>query len=176
MNKRSKQLLLACALPILILLGMTVKPIFTVMNGDEIRLQTKPVDPSDVFRGDYVALAYEAEEIKKDLVDPDVIKELNKRNADVRVYVSLIKRDGIHVPDRVRLNKPDSGIYLKGTLHYIGSDNLEKEVAYIEYSLDKYFVEDNTGTELEKAAAKGDMLAVVKVKNGYAILTNLIAK
>ncbi|SFB07160.1 MULTISPECIES: GDYXXLXY domain-containing protein [unclassified Bacillus (in: firmicutes)] len=176
MNKRTKQLLLACALPVLILLGMTVKPIYTVLKGEEIKLQTKPVDPSDVFRGDYVALGYEAEEITKNLVDADVIKELNKRNTGVRVYVSLVEKEGIHVPEQVSLREPKSGIYLKGTLQYIGPNNLEKEVAYIEYSLDKYFIEDNTGTELEKAAARGDMLAMVKVKNGYAILTDLTVK
>jgi uncharacterized membrane-anchored protein len=47
------------------------------------------------------------------------------------------------------------------------------EVAYIKYSMDKYFVEDNTGAAWEKASKNGEILAKVKVKNGYAILTDI---
>jgi uncharacterized membrane-anchored protein len=167
MNKRTKYLILACAVPVLILLGMCVTPLYTIMNGDDILLQTRPIDPSDPFSGDYVSLQYEAEVVPQELVETKI---LNNRQYGLNVYVLLKKRDGVHTPIKVTLDKPKKGIYLKGKLNYI--DDREK-LAYLQYSLDKYYVEDNTGTKWENAAIKGGVLAKVKVKNGYAMLVGI---
>jgi uncharacterized membrane-anchored protein len=176
MTKRSKQLLLACAVPVLILFGMTVAPLYTLIKGDEILLQTVPVDPSNLFRGDYVALQYEAEEVPRALMDKDVVTKIEAGEYDLTVYVLLEKKDGIHTPLKVSLNKPKNGIYLKGKLEYLGSNNEQKRVAYLTYSLDKYFLEDNTGLEWEEASSKGEIVAKVKVKNGYAYLVDIQKK
>ena len=177
LSKRTKQFILACLVPIGILLGMTIIPIYTLVTGEEIILRTIPVDPTDLFRGDYVVLRYEAEEIQSSLVEKEVRTELDNGRYDLEVYVSLEYKDGTHAPTRVSLNKPLSGLYLKGELSYIGPSWNGVvdggEVAYISYSLDKYFVEDNTGIELEEASRNGNILAKVKVKRGYAVLTDL---
>jgi uncharacterized membrane-anchored protein len=176
MTNRSKQLIFACVVPVLILLGMTATPLYTLIKGDEILLQTVPVDPSDLFRGDYVALQYKAEEIPRALVDKEVVSQMEAGEYDLTVYVLLEKKDGIHTPVKVVLNKPKNGIYLKGKLEHLGSNASQKSVAYLTYSLDKYFLEDNTGLEWEEASAKGEILAKVKVKNGYAYLVDIQKK
>ena len=177
MSKRAKQLILACLFPVVILLGMTITPVYTLVNGEEIILRTVPVDPTDLFRGDYVTLRYEVEEVPSTLVENAVRFELEQGRSGVEVYVQLELKDGVHVPTKVSLTKPASGLYLQGRMDYISKSwagNVEgEEVAYIRYSLDKYFVEDNTGLELEEASAKGNILANVKVKNGYAYLVDL---
>lgn len=181
MNKRTKYLILASLVPILILIGMTVTPLYTIYKGEEITLQTIPVDPSDPFRGDYVSLRFEVEEVPIKLVDKEIIAKKDEVY-DVRVYVSLKEQDGVYVATRVSLDKPSEGIYLKGNLQYFGrawdpvNQKETEEVAFIQYSLDKFFVEDNTGTEWEKASAKGEILAKAKVFNGYAYLLDIIMK
>jgi uncharacterized membrane-anchored protein len=182
MNKRSKSLLLACLVPVLILLGMTAIPLYTIFNGEEITLQTVPVDPSDVFRGDYVSLRYEAEEVPVKLLEKAVLDK-SKNDYGFRVYVSLKEKDGVYTPAKVTLEKPDTGIYLKGKMGYIGTKwdpFTQKEsidnVAFVEYSLDKYFVEDNTGLKWEQASSKGEILATVKIFKGYAYLTEIKIK
>ncbi|MGG5252375.1 GDYXXLXY domain-containing protein [Neobacillus sp. SM06] len=174
MSKRAKQLILASAVPILVLLGMAVLPLYTLLNGVEIMLQTRPVDPSDPFRGDYVNLSYQAEQVPKELVEADVVRKVEHGSGQVPVYVLLEKKNGVHVPVNVSLKKPASGIYLKGRLDYISPSENQKVVAYIQYSLDKYFVEDDTGRNWEDAASKGGLLAKVKVFNGYAYLTDIV--
>ncbi|MDF2903596.1 MAG: hypothetical protein K0S25_1234 [Bacillus sp. (in: firmicutes)] len=181
MNKRTKYLILACLVPVVILLGMTVTPLYTLYNGDEITLQTVPVDPSDVFRGDYVALQYEAEQVSIDLVDKGIKDKWEKEFNPIQVYVTLEKKNDVFTPIKVSVEKPEKGIFLKGKLNYIDYAMDTKEYtqvksAFIEYSLDKYFVEDNTGTDWEKASAKGEIIATVKVFNGYATLTNITKK
>jgi uncharacterized membrane-anchored protein len=173
MNKRTKQLLLACAVPVLILLSMCFNPLYTLINGEEITLQTLPVDPSDLFRGDYVTLRYEAEEVPKQLVDEKVLTQSQGGWGDLVVYVTLKKKNGIDSPVMVTLEKPKKGVFLKGKLNYIEKNMDGNEVAFIQYSMDKYFVEDNTGTKWENASTKGEILAKVKVHNGYAILTDI---
>ncbi len=182
MIKRTKYLILACLVPVCILLGMTVIPLYTIMNGEEIILKTIPVDPSDVFRGDYVTLRYEAEEVPLKLVDRDVLKKA-ETNYGFRVYVALEKKDGMHAPVKVSLDKPKDGVYLKGKMNYYGKSwdqvtgmESKEDSAFIEYSLDKYFVEDNTGLKWEQASAKGEILAEAKVYKGYAYLTDIKIK
>ncbi|WP_144555373.1 GDYXXLXY domain-containing protein [Bacillus sp. X1(2014)] len=176
MNKRAKQLVLACCVPVLILLGMCVKPLYTLLTGEEMILQTKPLDPSDVFRGDYVTLQYEAEEVPIKLVEPSVVTRLQDRGGEFEVYVLMEEKNGVHTPIKVTLTKPDKGEFLNGTISYIDKDNQGQEIAFISYDLDNYYLEDNTGTEWEKASAKGEILAKLKVNNGYAILTDIFKK
>jgi uncharacterized membrane-anchored protein len=177
MSKRAKQIIFACLVPIGILIGMTVTPLYTLITGEEIILRTIPVDPTDLFRGDYVVLRYEAEEIPISLISKEVQTKIENGRYDTEVYVTLKLKEGVHTPTEVVLTKPDTDLYLKGNLNYIGPSwdggNEEREVAYITYSLDKYFVEDNTGLELEEASRNGNILAKVKVKNGYAYLVDL---
>ncbi len=176
MSKRAKQLMLASAVPILILLGMSVLPLYTLLNGEEMILKTRPFDPSDPFRGDYVNLNYEAEQVPKELVDPAVVKKVENGSGNVTVYVLFEKRNGVHSPVRVTLNKPKSGPYLKGSLDYISENANQEKVAFIQYNLDKYFVEDNSGTKWEQLSAKGELLAKAKIFNGYAYLTEITKK
>lgn len=178
MNKRTKYLILASLIPILILIGMTVTPLYTLYNGKEITLATIPVDPSDPFRGDYVSLRFEAEEVPLKLVEKEIL-DRRDRLSGTRVYVSLTEVDGIYKPTMVTLDKPEKGIYIKGNFQYTGrawdpvTQKETEEVAFIEYSLDKYFVEDNTGLEWERASMNGDIIAKVKVFNGYAYLLDI---
>jgi uncharacterized membrane-anchored protein len=176
MNKRAKQLVLACSVPVLILLGMCISPLYTMLTGEDMVLQTKPLDPSDLFRGDYVTLQYEAEEVPISLVDKAVVSRLQDQGGQFDVFVLMEKKDGVHTPIKVSLEKPDKGIFLKGTINYIDKDNQGQEIAFIEYNLDKYFLEDNIGTEWEKASAKREILAKLKVNNGYAVLTDITTK
>ena len=55
---KKKTFLLAVLIPLLILLVMTIKPQATVLFGQEILLETKAYDPTDLFRGDYVAVRF----------------------------------------------------------------------------------------------------------------------
>ncbi|PFP31384.1 hypothetical protein COJ96_00320 [Bacillus sp. AFS073361] len=176
MNKRAKQLVLACCVPVLILLGMCVKPLYTLLTGEEMILQTKPLDPSDVFRGDYVTLRYEAEEVPIKLLEQSVLTRLQDRGGEFEVYVLMKKKNGVHTPIKVTLTKPNKGEFLNGTISYIDKDNQGQEIAIIRYGLDNYYLEDNTGTEWEKASAKGEILANLKVNNGYAILKDITTK
>ncbi len=178
-------------LPIAILLSMTVIPISAKLVGDEVIVETVPYDPRDVFRGDYVALSYKINEVEIEKL-PDEIKnerdteELEKyRNRTV--YVVLKKEGAFHVVDRVSLERPKSGVYLKSKIrnvyaleYRIEQTTEEKDegrfaydTIFLRYNIDRYFVPENTGKDLENMSREGTLAARVKVYRGYALLEEI---
>jgi len=172
--------LIAILIPVFILLGMTVLPLKTLFWGTEIILETRPVDPTDLFRGDYVILSYKIEEIDMDMVDTALQQKLTEMSFpyNKELYVVLKQENDVYVADVVSEAKPlNSHLYLKAYFRYVITepfrDSSEKPKVVVSYNIDKYFVPENTGTQLEDAARKGDLLTKVKISNGYAMLTEV---
>lgn len=183
MSKNNKRLVFL--LPILILIGMTIKPILTIYLGDEVYLTTEPVDPRDLFRGDYVTLQYEAEVLPVNKIDEDIKQYFKEKEKEAIPYGSLnvyavLKEtpNGVHEVERVVKEKPKTGIYLKGEINHLWS--YDEEVT-VYYNLDKYFVPENTGSVLEDAIRTTssddneltNVVAVIKVRDGHAILSDV---
>ncbi|ABO50354.1 hypothetical protein Dred_1829 [Desulforamulus reducens MI-1] len=130
-----------------------------------------PYDPRDLLRGDHVILKYQISEIPVSML-PSELRE-TERDSFEEVYV-LLKKNGNHYDfNNVKLYKPDTGYYLKGKLQYFSKNQRDQEVAHIDYSLDKFFVPENTGMELEDKSHRGELTARVKILNGYAYLINV---
>ena len=168
--------LIVFAIPVLILICLAVPPVWTTMFGEEIKIRTAPIDPTDLFRGSYVALGYEIESVTLDQLDETVKSDFHSKNVGdyKRVYVSL-KQDsnghyGVH---HVSKEKPDEDMYLKGKLQ-IPYDLQRASSIHIKYGLDNYYAPKDKALELELSAATKTAMAVVKVKNGNAVLQEII--
>ncbi|MCO1602223.1 GDYXXLXY domain-containing protein [Desulfosporosinus nitroreducens] len=162
---KKKSFFLAMAIPLLILLAMTIKPQATVLFGKEVVLETKAYDPTDLFRGDYVAINFAISDVPKSKV-PLSIDEVYNKN----LYVSLKQEGKYYVVDQVSETKPKQGLYLKGKFQ--NSFN-ETNTYRVDYSLDKYFVEQGSGKELEQESFQGGLVGTVKVLGGYGVLTGI---
>lgn len=66
---RKRWFLLAVALQVVLLLGLAARHQYTVATGAPMLLETVPVDPFDMFRGDYVRLAFAASRVPAPAVD-----------------------------------------------------------------------------------------------------------
>lgn len=165
---KKKTFLLAVAIPLLILLVMTIKPQATVRFGQEIVLETKAYDPTDLFRGDYVAINFAISEIPQSRVDLPIDK-INNKN----LFVSLKKEGKYYVVDQVSETKPKQGVYLKGRFQERYNEFNTTDNFRVDYSLDKYFVEQGSGKDLEQESSKGGLVGTVKVLGGYGVLTGL---
>lgn len=170
-NKR--KYILASLIPVVILLGMCIKPVATLLFGQEVLLKTAPYDPRDLFRGDHVILNYQISDIPVAMLPFEVPEEEKYSFRAKDVYVVLKKTGDYYDLDAVKLSKPDAGPYIKGKIQYFSANETGQEVAHIDYSLDKFFVPENTGRELEEKSRQGDLTARVKVFNGYAYLINI---
>ena len=186
-----KKYLAIIILPLVILLSMTIKPLITYYQGEEILIKTKPYDPRNVFRGDYVSLNYEIAEVSIDKV-PKEFKDINVSNKLInkKLYAILKKNGNYYVVDYISFEKPKNKLYLTGKYEYpIFDENLKEseKVEYLKeakntpsvkgisvsYNLDKYFVPENTGHKLEDLSRKGSLIAKVKVWKGYSYLMDI---
>ncbi|HWI49381.1 MAG TPA: GDYXXLXY domain-containing protein [Rummeliibacillus sp.] len=190
MNKlsRNKKFFLSLLVPVLILIAMTVKPLLTVLTGETIYLQTTPVDPSDLAYGDYVDLEFEIETLPLDLLDNGLKKQLSDDkeyfnfDSDKTVYITLKQNNNTNIYEAMKVTeiKPRTGIFIKGELaSYIDQEgevdnNSSTKVAHINIPIERYYVEDNTGTHLEILSQKGKLKAEIRVRNGYAVLRDII--
>jgi len=170
--------IVALAIPLLLLIGLTVKPLWALTYGEDISLLTVPVDPRDLLYGDYVTLRYEIEEVAKSEIPTSILREIEKRpnSNQLTVYGKLVKQGDFYVLDSLTDKKPKGSIYLTGKLNrYDYQNNTGISVHSINFGLDRYYVPENTGKELEDLSAKGQLVAHLKVKNGYGILRDIQA-
>jgi len=175
MEKRFSKYLLVMLLPLTVLLVRPLTPAAVLLFGQEIRLSTEPVDPRDIFRGDYVTLRFSIERIDESLLSERVrdtlSAELSHDAPSEYLYVTLRPdEDKIWQPVATSLIPPKVGIYLRARA--FESRNSSINLDYGNF-LKRYYVKENTGLELEDAARHGELTAVVKVWRGRAVLTSL---
>lgn len=174
-NKRIFQPLIVFSIPVLILLVLATPPVWTTLTGEEIKLQTAPVDPTDLFRGNYVDLHYEIESLKLSQLDDSVVSDFRRKNIGdyKKVYVRLKQdSDGLYMVDLVTKEKPSNGMYLNGKLE-IPYELKKAATIQVRYGLDNYYASEEKAKEMETAATAKPAVALVKVKNGHAVLTKI---
>ena len=161
-----RALLAVGALWLVILGGMAGMHEYTLRTGQEILLQTQPVDPRDLFRGDYVTLGYGISSLD--------MKKLGTAgeafSAGQPIYVLLGQEGAYHVATGVQVSRPESrALFLKGRV----SDVYGKTVR-VEYGIESYFVPEGKGGELERARGKTlDVQASVD-RTGRAVIKALL--
>jgi uncharacterized membrane-anchored protein len=182
-RKPSKLFWISLVIPLLVLMSMLIKPVSTSLYGEDVILATVPIDPRDLFYGDYVILDLEIKQLDAKLLDPSLKKTLEDGNVydNITVYVSLREGvEGVYEADAVSENKP-KGLYITGKMSpYIeknefGEENSYEEFVYIDYGIERYYVEEGTGLELEEQARLGKVLVSVKIHKGYPVITDLKA-
>ena len=182
MKSRRNKFILALIVPLFILVGLLYKPILAYVFGETITVKTVPVDPRDLLYGDYVNLQLDINTVEKEKLSKELRetfsseKQENGISSNTRimtVYSILEKDGGTYTVQSVSLQKPKSGLYLKGKIDIWYTDFNMYEY-YIDYGLNRFYVEENTGKELENLSAKGELALVLKVAEGYALIEDLI--
>jgi uncharacterized membrane-anchored protein len=174
-------LLGVAAAQILFLSWMVWDRVSMLQSACEITLKVVPVDPRDIFRGDYVVLGYDvsriAYSVEKNGPFPGDL--WNGRSVYVRLTPDaeagwrVAKLTPVY-PDGV----PSGDVVLRGRI-----DNLwevaETKTTHVNvtYGIESYFVPENTGRELEQQVREKKIEAVVAVGNdGETALKALVVE
>ncbi|MFX4262338.1 GDYXXLXY domain-containing protein [Pelotomaculum propionicicum] len=164
--KRSYKIGVIVILQVLFLFGMIGVRYYTLASGTPVLLKAAPVDPWDVFRGEYVMLEYDITWIKGEGLDLD-----SSRQQDV--YVVLEKGEKYWQAAGIYLDKPvlaGEQVLVKGDVDYY---NELKGEYHVSYGIESYFVEEGTGTGLQQSKVFD---AQVKVDRfGSAAIEKIIA-
>lgn len=152
----------AVLVQVVLLLGMAGRHMFTLQTGRPIRLETEPLDPWELFRGQYVSLRYTISELE----EGEVPMSGAPYQRGEKVWVTL--RQGapfwtaVAVSDR-RPVADGNEVALQGTVQWWmdGFDPSGKARVFIRYGVEQFFVPEGEGPGLEDRRHRVDVEAVV---------------
>jgi uncharacterized membrane-anchored protein len=142
--------------------------------GREIVVEVVPVDPRDLFRGDYVIFGYPFSQTG------DIPVPASTRQGDA-IYVTLKPKGG----DAWEIVKADAAypdttepenVVLRGLTNYVSQrDAPAGPTASLRYGIESYFVPEGTGRKLEELVRDKKIAAVIAVgKTGEAAIKALV--
>ena len=134
-------------------------------TGQEVILKTVPVDPRDLFRGDYVILKYPISTINMKTLPT----EKNDFNVGDHIFVELSIKDDYAEASRINASHKKDTLAIQGTVKDIVGNQL-----YIEYGIESYFVPENKGKEIERMVGKNIDVRAMISKSGKAIIKTLL--
>jgi len=148
-----------------------------LQTGREIALPIVPVDPRDLFRGDYVELSYAVGQVPTRLIEGP------PPQPNAAFYVTLEKaQDGSWAPIKLTRDKPPETsterIVLKGRSRFgrlsVDPSNANA-VNSVRYGIEQYFVPQGEGPRLEALARDKKLAALIAVDaRGNAAIKGLI--
>lgn len=153
--------------------AMVIDRASILRQGTEVTLQPRPVDPRDFLRGDYVVLGYEIA-----TVPAGPLRGNLPMNREPYVYVKLApKPDGFYGVVSAHLDAvPLSGreVLIRGRVtNWRWCGNCENLT--VRYGLEKFFVPEGEGRELEHARNQGKLTIVAAVTpSGRAAIKRLL--
>lgn len=164
-------LILAVVFQIAVLIGMYVNAALPLWFGREIRVETVPVDPRSLFRGNYARLNYRFSRLEGQIVPG----ERRLRSGEV-VYVQLKPGDRqLFEYAGLSLQKPESGVFIRGRVeHHYRSE--QKESLTIKYGIEAFFAPKDKALALEREL-RGSGVAVLMVSdNGRAAIRDVLVR
>lgn len=138
--KRSYKIGLIVALQVVFLFSMIGFKYFTLATGAPVLLKAVPVDPWDMFRGEYVMLEYDITWIKGESLGLESYQQQD-------VYVVIEKGEKYWEEAGIYLDKPSlygEQIFIKGRVDYF---NEFKDEYHVTYGIESYYVEEGQGRE-----------------------------
>lgn len=162
-------LLAAVGFQFLVLAAMIVLRALPLLIGQTILLKVEPIDPRDLFRGDYVILNYDISR-----VPPGGIAGMTDSSSkwdDRPVYITLEPdADGKHWhAAKASFERPATGRFIRGKYSSGGWGRNP-----LKFGIEAYYVQEGKGLNLEKARNTGHLSAEVAVTPwGQAALRGL---
>ncbi|MDA9408344.1 hypothetical protein XH80_16870 [Bradyrhizobium sp. CCBAU 45384] len=165
-------ILLQCALLILMVADRTQ----ILREGREVTLQTRPVDPRDLLRGDYVTLGYDITQLPAGALAGQPSAERNPV-----VFVKLAPdADGLYRAVSVHaapVAVTASEVLIRGRVSYScgSTGRIFCDRLTIRYGLESYFVPEGEGKKLEQARNQQKLRVVAAVlPSGRAAIKRLL--
>jgi uncharacterized membrane-anchored protein len=138
-----------------------------------VTLKVKPVDPSDMFRGDYVILSYDISEIFTGNLGGEKQFIVGRP-----AYVTLEQKDGAWAPVAVNAAMPahaPNQVVLRGDVtNAYATETSAPQTLRLTYGIESFFVPQGQGKAIEDERQKGDLDADIAVTaEGRAAIKSL---
>lgn len=155
---------------------MVVDRVRLLASGREIVLPIRPVDPRDLFKGDYARLGFDISLVDPQLMPapaplpPNVVYE---RKPPRTVFVTLEQQADqswkpVAVAERMPAATAANQVVLKGR-----TESWDRR--RVSYGIERYFVPEGTGGRIEELARTSKLAAIVAVdRRGNAAIKGLV--
>ena len=155
-------LVLAALLQTAVLAWMVIDRTMLIKTGREIVLPIQPVDPRDLFRGQYVRLGYPVSQVPMRLVEGP----LPDRNG--AFYVTIEQQtDETWRPIRLTRDRPANlgprQVALRARAQRSFPTLTDGGSVFVRYGIESYFVEEGQGPRLETLARDKKLAALIAV-------------
>ena len=168
----------AALVQIALLVVMIVDRMQILREGTEVTLQTPPVDPRDLLRGDYVVLGYDISQLPAGPLagQPAGNATPSCSSSSRPIADGLLSRRSRYMPSR-RGHGPE--VLIRGRVAY-GTTCGSSRRAFcdklqIRYNLESYFVPEGEGRKLEHARNQRKLTVVAAVlPSGRAAIKRLL--
>jgi len=168
----------AALIQVSLIAAMVVDRASILRTGTDVMLQTRPVDPRDFLRGDYVTLAYDISTIPA-----GTLKLQSVAQTGTTVFVKLVpNRGGFYEavsvdPQPVAVTSPE--VLIRGRVAggmSCGADyRAFCETLQVRYNIEQYFVPEGEGANLENARNQHKLAVVAAVApDGRAAIRRLL--
>ena len=137
-------------------------------SGEEVFLETRPVDPRDLFRGDYMILSYDISQITAD--DASLPAGIGQGDT---IYLRLsVDENKIASPIAILKKEPTEGLFIKGTVTRVPSP----VSISVDYGIESYFIPEDTGRNfprITEVLVSIDGNGRAKIKGVYNNMTEI---
>lgn len=156
----------AMALQLFLLAGMVAGAALPLWTGTEIRVETVPVDPRSMFRGNYARLRY-----RLGTLPDDALGDVSRLRRGEIVYVSLRRADtGYHVFAAASLERPSDGVFLRGRV-------VRGRSPYrLNYGIEAFFAPKERALKLEKHLRNGGTAILMVTASGQAAIKDIVPR
>ncbi|WP_341503917.1 GDYXXLXY domain-containing protein [Gallaecimonas sp. GXIMD4217] len=153
-------LALAIALQMAVLAGEYLGSVWPLWYGKPVKLETVPLDPRSLFRGNYVRLRYRISAVDK------ALSRDSFRRGEV-AYVRLEKEGDYHIAVGLQKDRPDSGTFIRGRITGTGGNYR------LNYGIEAYFLPKDKAKQAEKAVRSGAWADIYLLPSGKAAIADL---
>lgn len=162
-------LAIAVAFQFIVLVSMIVLHAAPLLYGEKVIVKVVPVDPRDLFRGDYVILSYDFSTFPPDGIDgllSGSYEEMRRHQGRTVYAVLTPASDGSYSKvEKLTFQKPSSGTFLRGQI-----DGWNR----VKFGIEAYYLQEGEGLKYEQAIQSGGLYAELAVApNGTAKLRQL---
>lgn len=177
-----KRAVLAGATCLLILSGMIVGHAWPLWTGRVITMKVVPVDPRDLFRGEYARLDTAASQLYREgskMPQPSrgsLVRPLDRVFEEARrgtvVYVQLAQSGGgDYIPVSASLEPAEGAINLRGRVRYPGGSFMP-----VDYGLDAFYMQEGKGHRVEEAIRqrRNVQMQVAVASSGHSRIKTLL--
>lgn len=158
--------LLAVAAQLLVLAWMAGEREWILRTGQVVYLRTAPVDPRDLFRGDFVRLHYEINNVRAENLDSPAAAAPGRKRHEVMYTRLQPAGEGLYDAAGTGTVQPTEGLFIRGRtedswrLGWRGAGH-----TLVKYGIEQLFVEQGTGHAIEqRRGTRGELQVPMEVE------------